>query len=752
MKICLQNLVVALALLAGIHQATAQTSFLLSSNYTVGTVGCQPSSVAVFKNVNGKLDMVCANNGGTLTLLTNNGSGIFATNAIYAAGSGSGHVIVFTNVDGRINLVCANTYDSTLSIYTNNGSGGFVLNSNMVAGIVNSFPDSVAAADVNYDGKIDLICVNGNPSKLEVFTNSGSGGFLVSGNYATGSGPHTVVVADVNNDGKLDLMCINTGDTVSVLTNNGIGIFAPSHSDYPSGGSSAVEGFAVADVNGDGYVDLITANTGAGSISVLTNNGNGTFAISVTNFIGNTTSIAAFTNVDGKVDLVCGVGNQIIVLTNNGSGIFTPACTNIVGNYPYITAADVNGDGKVDLICANSGSNTVSVLFNTSTFITIPFTYTTNSGAITITGYTGTGGAVTIPNAINGYPVTSIGNTAFQSSSVTNVTFGNNVTNIAYGAFAACYSLTSVTFGNSVTTIGYVAFASCTSLTTVTIPSSVTSIGADAFWGCTSLTNIAVAIGNPNYSSLNGVLFDKNYVTLLEFPGGLAGSYTVPNSATTIGSDAFLDCSSLTSVTIGNSVTSIGDSAFMDCIGLTNVTIPSSVTSIGSSVFFNCPKLTSVTIPNSVTSIGSSAFQNCSGLTNVTIGINVTTIGSYAFDYCTSLKSVYFQGNAPSPTNDTTVFLGVSTATAYYLSGTTGWGATFDGIPTSAILIPPAVAISTYGNQPAVFFPTATGTNFVLQMTTNLTQPVNWVTVSNGVPISGIIVTNPAANAFFRLH
>ena len=163
--------------------------------------------------------------------------------------------------------------------------------------------------------------------------------------------------------------------------------------------------------------------------------------------------------------------------------------------------------------------------------------------------------------------------------------------------------------------------------------------------------------------------------------------------------------------------------------------------------------MTGVIFGTNVNVIGPAAFWGCSSLTNVTIPNSVTNIGAWAFSYCPSLNAVYFQGDAPAPTNDTNVFAyTASGAKAYYLSGTTGWGATFDGIPTAVILPPPpALGISTYGSQPAMFFPTATGTNYVLQMTTNLsTGP--WVTVSNGIAISGFVVTNPPANAFFRLH
>ena len=123
----------------------------------------------------------------------------------------------------------------------------------------------------------------------------------------------------------------------------------------------------------------------------------------------------------------------------------------------------------------------------------------------------------------------------------------------------------------------------------------------------------------------------------------------------------FYDCSSLTSFTIGNSVTNIGIDAFSGCISLTNITIPNNVTSLGDEAFAFCISLTSVTIPNSVTRIGDGVFY-----------------------YCASLSGDYFQGNAPSLGWDDV--LRRQQATVYYLSGTTGWGATFGGRP--AVLLP----------------------------------------------------------------
>ena len=232
-------------------------------------------------------------------------------------------------------------------------------------------------------------------------------------------------------------------------------------------------------------------------------------------------------------------------------------------------------------------------------------------------------------------------------SSVTYNSVTYSVTSIGEWAFSYCDGLTSVTIPNSVTSIGKSAFWAC-GLTSVVIPNSVTSIGERAFYYCSGLTSIDVASDNSNYCSVDGVLFNKDKTTLIQYPGGKQGAYTIPNSVTSIGNYAFYYCTGLTSVTIPNSVTSIGDSAFDHCTGLTSITIPNSVTSIGNLAFLYCTGLTSVTIPNSVTSIGEGAFAHCYGLTSVTIGNSVTSIGNQAFLYCTGLTSVTIPNSVTS--------------------------------------------------------------------------------------------------------
>jgi uncharacterized protein YjdB len=249
-----------------------------------------------------------------------------------------------------------------------------------------------------------------------------------------------------------------------------------------------------------------------------------------------------------------------------------------------------------------------------------------NYTTCTLTSYTGSGGAVTIPSAVTG--------TLFYGGVTTGLTdpipfeIHPQVTGIASSAFRDCIGLTSVSIPNSVTSIGSSAFRGCIGLTSVAIPNGVTSIGEHAFYGCTNLASVSIPT---NVTSIGNYTF---------YGCTSLTSVTIPNNVTSIGFHAFRNCMSLTSVSIPNSVTSIGNYAFYGCTSLTSVSIPNSVTGIGDYTFYGCTSLTSVTIPTNVTRIGWCAFRNCTSLTSVTIPNSVTSIVNSAFGKCTGLTDI----------------------------------------------------------------------------------------------------------------
>jgi len=342
-------------------------NFFSATNYAVGS---DPSSVlAADVNNDGEVDLICANLiGNTVTVLRNNGNGTFTGSSTNSVGQYPNCVIAAdVNNDGKLDLITANEGDNTVTVLRNNGNGTFTAYSFAVG----SYPISVAAADIFGNGKIALITANAHANTLTVLTNNGAGGFGSNATLNVGFSPTSVVAADVNGDGSADLICANFNGTISVLTNNGAGGFSLSSS--PAVGYQSLF-ITAADVNGDGKVDLITANAGGNSLSVLTNRGNGAFVSAGNITVGKSpyAVVAADVNGDGKVDLISANegDNTLTVLTNNGNGVFGSNVTINLGTFanPYsVTAADVNGDGKVDIICANTALNSLMVFINSPT-------------------------------------------------------------------------------------------------------------------------------------------------------------------------------------------------------------------------------------------------------------------------------------------------------------------------------------------------------------------------------------------------
>ena len=311
-----------------------------------------------------------------------------------------------------------------------------------------------------------------------------------------------------------------------------------------------------------------------------------------------------------------------------------------------------------------------------------------------LVSYLGNGGDVVIPETatINGkeYKVTTIGSSAFYDrNNIKSVVIGNNVDTVYSSAFGSCDSLASINFGQ-VIYIGGSAFSSCNSLQSVELPNSVQYIGdwAFAYNRNLALVEIPNSVSFINYDAFyydndaiiycdfaerpdawnyewnsNGgtvvwsdkplpefkyTIKDDNTAELSQYCGN-GGAVVIPATATingqeynvtSIGSNAFSDKGSVTSVTIGDNVETIGQSAFSGCYHLASVTFGKKVKTIGASAFFNCDDLGSVTIGGNVETIGNDAFNDCGNLVYVVIGDSVKTIGESAFNSCYNLSSV----------------------------------------------------------------------------------------------------------------
>lgn len=376
-------------------------------------VGNEPYFLTIASNLNGlgRVDMVVANAGdGTLTILTNNGQGQFGVEATPQVGVVPDAVAVAdVNHDGKPDLICANYNDGTLTVLTNSGSG-FISNAILTVG---PQPLSVAAVtNLNGLGNVDLVSANSGTNTLTVWTNNGAGKFLLKGTLTVGPKPVSVVAGDLTHQGRPDLISANDGtNTLTVLINIGGGAFVPVT--YVVGnGPSAV---AAVDVNGDGWLDLVCANETDGTLSVLTNNGTGdgtlTLASTVTMPLGVQTFAVADLNGDGKPDLICAnidQGLQVALNTGNGTYSFNcilePPGPDSAAVFNGLVAADINGDGRVDLVTADFNSNYLAVLLNETGAPSVELTAASQTGGLRVApGFLG------VPNLINGSAFNLIG-------------------------------------------------------------------------------------------------------------------------------------------------------------------------------------------------------------------------------------------------------------------------------------------------------------------------------------------------------
>jgi Big-like domain-containing protein/VCBS repeat protein len=329
------------------------------------------------------------NSRGVVEVLLGNGDGAFTYHVPYSYDSGGWSAMSISvadvNGDSRPDLVVANLFGNnypwgSVSVLLGNGDGTFQSAVSYDSGGRNT--GSVAIGDVNKDGKLDLITVNCdescNSGLVGVLLGNGDGTFQPAVTYGSGRyRPLSIAVADVNHDGKLDLLVATPCDIsdcdglAGVFLGNGDGTFQPPLN-YDAGGQMA-QSIAVGDVNHDGYPDLLVASERG--VGVLLGSGDGTFQPAVNYSSGGYSVAVADVNGDDKLDLVMGKIEGVDVLLGSGDGTFQPAVTyNWYGYWVYSVAiADVNGDGSPDLLetiycprqsSSNCGDGLVEELMN----------------------------------------------------------------------------------------------------------------------------------------------------------------------------------------------------------------------------------------------------------------------------------------------------------------------------------------------------------------------------------------------------
>lgn len=240
----------------------------------------------------------------------------------------------------------------------------------------------------------------------------------------------------------------------------------------------------------------------------------------------------------------------------------------------------------------------------------------------------------------------------------TSVTYENvpySVTGIGETAFYHCDSLLSIVIPEGILYLGEDAFCLCYRLESVFIPATVTRIGGNAFNTCLSLLSIDVSPDNTNYSSKDGVLFDKDQTKLIRYPAFKEGDYTIPGTVTSLEKEAFATSLLLTSVTIPNTVTRIPEGAFRECSRMVHIGFPEQLAEIEGWAFYGCRSLKSIDIPTTVTSIGKVAFMSCDSITSVYIHAGITYLGDTegdgngsAFSACHGLMTINVAPDNPN--------------------------------------------------------------------------------------------------------
>ncbi len=371
-----------------------------ATQQTFGT-GPFPRSVAVGDlNGDGLLDLVVTNQTNkSISVLKNTGTNSisFATQQTFATGGAPVSVVIGDiDGDGLPDLVIANFNDATVSVLQNTSTNGNISFANQVTFGAGVFPFSVSIGDLDGDGKLDLVTTNIGAAAISVLKNTTSNGTIsfTGQGFSTGNRPVSVAIKDLNGDGKLDLAVVNSNDnTVSVLANTSTSGNISFATQVAFATDKGPDSIIASDLDGDGKLDLATANQASNTVSVLKNtgtSGNISFATQVTFSTGSSPGsiIASDLDGDGKLDLTVtnGIDTTVSVLQNSstsGNISFANQVTFSTGSAPgSVATGDIDGDGKLDLAVTNPSSSTVAILQNVCTNTT-----TTVSSSINPSGF-----------------------------------------------------------------------------------------------------------------------------------------------------------------------------------------------------------------------------------------------------------------------------------------------------------------------------------------------------------------------------